>query len=133
MVSLFMAGEGNEMSFKISSNPNPSVIAPGLALHLLHPPWDKKNNRFGHKPLAWAVLFIHPILSSQHSAVDIEHHSSQETSESSHIHMAVRGTSLQFFFLEIFKKEKGKKIFKSFPTLPPSPSCLLLAGKQGLP
>lgn len=75
--------------------------------------------------LGQSFLFIRPILLAQHSAVDIEHRPRQETSESSHIHMAVRGTSLQFFhfsfFLEIFKKEGGKKV-----SLRVCQPCLLL-------
>lgn len=56
--------------------------------------------------------------------------------------MTIRGIVLQFFYFP-FSRQKGfpfsseeinKKIFKSSPTLPPSPSCLLLAGKgEGLP
>lgn len=109
-----MAGAWNGMSFKVPSNSNPSVIAPGLAQDLLHAPWEKKVMDLATGLwLRQSFLFMHPILLAQCSAVAIEHQPCQEISESSHIHMAVRATSLQFFsfpfFLEIFTSEKEKK------------------------
>lgn len=54
--------------------------------------------------------------------------------------MTVRGMGLQFFhfpFAQAFSGGKkiinNRKIFKSSPALPPSPSCPLFAGEQGLP